>query len=419
MSRSYRIGCALLALWMASSEPAAMRAAAGGALTHVKLAAKVTNLETAAYELKDETPLEVRKKPALEHKEWYGQIMRRLPGDGMDDTGHYVPFVVEYVAGIASRVWVDGNLNGDLGDDAPLPLFVYPAIADARCAIATLSWVATADDESVPITSIVRIVLEPFLPLAIVPRCRIQSIYAMQGLVDLDGRPRLIVLYDGNGDGLYTADPHDGFFIDRNGDRTLDVHLSSEEFFPMRVPFRIGGAVLEVASVDRSGKELVLRNLGRAPEVPRAQVGPTAPDFECYDTDGRRFRLSSLRGRPVILNFWASWCSFCRGQAARLSELYQARRGAGLEILGISLDTDRSSMASFRSETGETWPTTYSGGMYWEDAVARLYGVDGAGGCYLIDGSGRLVGVYYDVAELEAKLSESDRAVGAPGHEGD
>ena len=76
-------------------------------------------------------------------------------------------------------------------------------------------------------------------------------------------------------------------------------------------------------------------------------------------------------------------------------------------------------MASFRSETGETWPTTYSGGMYWEDAVARLYGVDGAGGCYLIDGSGRLVGVYYDVAELEAKLSESDRAVGAPGHEGD
>ena len=74
-------------------------------------------------------------------------------------------------------------------------------------------------------------------------------------------------------------------------------------------------------------------------------------------------------------------------------------------------------MASYRAEMREPWPTTFSGGRSWEDAVARLYGVDGVGPSYLIDGSGNLVGIYYDPAELEMKLAELVRDSKTPVHE--
>jgi thiol-disulfide isomerase/thioredoxin len=63
-----------------------------------------------------------------------------------------------------------------------------------------------------------------------------------------------------------------------------------------------------------------------------------APPFALRDLEGRNFRLSDYRGRPVVLDFWATWCGPCRTSMPHLDELQQRYRGEGLVVLGLSLD---------------------------------------------------------------------------------
>jgi len=405
MRRKIRRGCPLLLLSLAFYPPPAIAACSNGQALSVELHPVVTNLEYATFDLMPQPFGTIAQVPHLAGEARYGQIVRRMPDDSIDETEHFVPFLVEYVGGVATRIWVDENFNGNLADDPSLPLFLYPPVARARCAITGLSWSAGAEAGGTRITSLIRIVMEPMGSGDTAAHCRLQNVYAMQGIVPVDGRSHLLILYDGNGDGIYTKVPLDGLLIDLNDDRHFNVDVSSEEFYPMRVSFQIGRSVLEVASVDPTGRTLVLKRVGDLPSTARAKVGSPAPDFQCYDTGGRRFRLSDRRGRPVVLYFWASWCNFCKGQTQALTSLYRDLQANGGEILGISLDTEKSAMASFREETKEPWPTTFTGRTYWEDPVARLFGVDGAGGCYLIDRDGRYLGVYFSPIKLGEKLA--------------
>ena len=67
-------------------------------------------------------------------------------------------------------------------------------------------------------------------------------------------------------------------------------------------------------------------------------IGESAPDFELRSLDGRTVRLSSLRGKPVFLNFWATWCAPCRVEMPWLVELDQQYRSLGVELVSVSLD---------------------------------------------------------------------------------
>jgi len=70
--------------------------------------------------------------------------------------------------------------------------------------------------------------------------------------------------------------------------------------------------------------------------LPQAPGHP-APDIELKSFDGRRTRLSEFRGRPVLMNFWASWCDPCRIEMPELAAAYEAHREAGLQILAVNL----------------------------------------------------------------------------------
>lgn len=72
----------------------------------------------------------------------------------------------------------------------------------------------------------------------------------------------------------------------------------------------------------------------------RAQEGALAPSFSIRDLDGRVVRLQDLRGRPVVLDFWATWCAPCRTSMPDLDELQDRYAPQGLVILGLSLDDD-------------------------------------------------------------------------------
>jgi thiol-disulfide isomerase/thioredoxin len=120
-------------------------------------------------------------------------------------------------------------------------------------------------------------------------------------------------------------------------------------------------------------------------------------------------RLSALRGRPVLIYFWASFCRTCTDQAGDLLRLYDRYRASGLEIVAISYDTDRAAMDEFRARNRQTWPTSYSGHQLWEDPVGRLYRERGTGVLYLVDSAGTLVQISSRVASIESALTSLGR----------
>jgi thiol-disulfide isomerase/thioredoxin len=229
----------------------------------------------------------------------------------------------------------------------------------------------------------------------------------MTGTVALGAAMHRIVLYDGNYDGRYTLEEGDGAFIDFDDDRQLTIDPMSSEFAPFRVPFQLGTRRYQVTAVDSSGRWIRFRELGFAPPARYAKVGEPAPEVACIDPrTGSEVRLSHLRGKVVVVDFWASWCGLCDNQADSLRSLYAEYKNRGLEILAVSYDREETPMAAFRSEHGHDWPNNYLGKAFAENGTGKAYRADGAGMLYLVNAVGLLEGVYTDPSLLRKRIEE-------------
>ena len=100
-------------------------------------------------------------------------------------------------------------------------------------------------------------------------------------------------------------------------------------------------------------------------------AGKFAPDFALHSLDGSEIRLSDFRGRPVLLNFWATWCAPCRIEMPWLAELYSAYHAKGLEVIGISLDDpgQQDAVRKFVREKGVNYTI-----LFGTNSVADTYG---------------------------------------------
>jgi cytochrome c biogenesis protein CcmG/thiol:disulfide interchange protein DsbE len=107
----------------------------------------------------------------------------------------------------------------------------------------------------------------------------------------------------------------------------------------------------------------------QAHRVNVAEVGAPAPNFELQTLDGRTVQLADFRGRPVLVNFWASWCTPCRDEFPFLQQL--ANEHEDLVILGVTEDTIASEARTFVRHQRATWPMLADTG----GQVAREYGV--------------------------------------------
>jgi peroxiredoxin len=90
---------------------------------------------------------------------------------------------------------------------------------------------------------------------------------------------------------------------------------------------------------------------------PAPRVGSEAPDFTLKDIEGKEVKLSALRGRPVMINFWATWCPPCRSEIPDIVKLYKSTHKEGsYEILGVATQSDNQTIKAFTQEFGMTFP---------------------------------------------------------------
>ncbi|KAF5085803.1 Thiol-disulfide oxidoreductase ResA [anaerobic digester metagenome] len=134
-------------------------------------------------------------------------------------------------------------------------------------------------------------------------------------------------------------------------------------------------------------------------------VGQPAPEITLPDPDGNMISLSSLRGKYVLIDFWAAWCGPCRRENPNVVKVYSQYKDKGFEIFGVSLDYDRESWLKGIKDDGITW-LQVSEVKGWETQPVQDYQITGIPHTVLIDPNGIIIEKNLRGEQLEAKLAE-------------
>lgn len=130
-----------------------------------------------------------------------------------------------------------------------------------------------------------------------------------------------------------------------------------------------------------------------------------APSFAVTSHTGADLSLEKLRGKIVLLDFWASWCVPCRRDMPEVRKIWKTYGDNQLVMIGINLDSSRPSFEAYMKEEDITWPQYYDG-LSWSNKLARLYGVFSIPHTILIDQDGVIQATGLRGEELSAKIGE-------------
>ena len=136
--------------------------------------------------------------------------------------------------------------------------------------------------------------------------------------------------------------------------------------------------------------------------IPVPRQGFQAPDFGLPNIQGEIVRLSSLRGRPVIINLWASWCTPCRSEMPAIQRIYEEYSEQGLIVLGVNATNQDNpqNAAQFAEELGLTFPILYD----TDGQVSQQYLLSALPTTFFVDGSGTIQEVVVGGPMAEALL---------------
>ncbi len=140
------------------------------------------------------------------------------------------------------------------------------------------------------------------------------------------------------------------------------------------------------------------------------EIGKMAPDLAFASPDGKVIMLSSLKGKMVLVDFWASWCLPCRMENPNVVKVYRRYKdgnfteGKGFTIYSVSLDTKQSRWTDAIQEDDLIWENHVSDLKGWESDAAKIYQISAIPSNFLINGDGVIIALNLRAETLESMI---------------
>lgn len=311
---------------------------------------------------------------------------------------------------VSPRLYVDGNGNGDLTDDAPVrwrPLPAPTVVSGEEQEGEASSKPQSASGER--LGAVVPVIARySIVGRAGTVQSSLQFIYwdgelaynreySRVGKLTVGGKSYRVALVDQTLNARFNDFKHDPeeparvtLLVDKDGDGRFDPRRES---YDAAKPIRLGGMRFVVNKIDVRGTTIALAKADkREVESVSAKdlaVGNKVIPFEADTMDGRAVMFpQDFKKKIVLLDFWAVWCGPCVREVPNIVQVYNKYHAQGFDILGISLDQENQSerVSKFTRQHQMKWDQVYDGG-YWKAEIAVLYGINAIPQAYLVDGT--------------------------------
>ena len=183
----------------------------------------------------------------------------------------------------------------------------------------------------------------------------------------------------------------------------LEVFKEAEQQHPDAEPI-----LWRVAYIYRKLGNIELADVYDRKADPRYELwGKPVPDFSATDLDGNPISLQDYRGKVVLIDFWGVWCGPCIGEMPNVKKVYDTYKDQGFDIIGVTLDSDKTELWDYIKENDIQWRQVFSGKAWRDDPLARQYNITGVPSQWLIDRDGTLISHKARGEDLERLVVEA------------